>query len=638
MEIKKLLKIFEVSVGSRAVAATAQASGIADPNKIRPGQQIKIPMQDGGYVMSTVKPGDTLSGMISRAQNTQSAKAALAPKVAAANPNQAAVDAANAVQAGQKAVVTAPDKPVVQTNALGIAPQTNIPNSPTATSADVTEPESNGAFQSGGYGSVGTSGHSADNKKVFGATNEEETEEDLAEMLRLSGMTMNEKAPPTAKGERMVKHIKKGYSKDGKLTDKEKSIAYATAWKSHNKAKVSESVMLEAGNNLEHIITRFKHETKNFLNGNQLDDDLYNALYDYYVDNGEMPYTVAKAKQGQDPYQWVERHFEDALAMMGHMRQFQETAMPVIDGQLSELARLAGLSESRVDECGDMGMDQEGRMNISTNMSSDGTKSVTISAQGDEAESLIQMLKLAGMGHMGHDSHSEEPVVMVSGDDDEMMEESGGIQVHDLSGMDDGSAYDETQVSDEIHDGDVLITRNGVGVMVGAWPVIVAGSSKEFHKLKTGVSWDEFEGGKYANSARKAMEVAGGNLDEEYANEPDEEYHSIDSITTQGNDLNRQKRQYADRPKLGDNPMAEELSLDEELQGLLDSVLVKADEGSIKGGDRPGDLTGTWSADPPKKGQPDIPPPVPMDPVSPAAPTAPRTPTSPSIPKPGIKK
>jgi len=44
-----------------------------------------------------------------------------------------------------------------------------------------------------------------------------------------------ESAPPTAKGERMVKHIKKGYADDGKLTDKEKSIAYATAWKAHNK-------------------------------------------------------------------------------------------------------------------------------------------------------------------------------------------------------------------------------------------------------------------------------------------------------------------------------------------------------------------------------------------------------------------
>ena len=32
----------------------------------------------------------------------------------------------------------------------------------------------------------------------------------------------------------MVKHIKKAYSKDGKLTKREKSIAYATAWKDHN--------------------------------------------------------------------------------------------------------------------------------------------------------------------------------------------------------------------------------------------------------------------------------------------------------------------------------------------------------------------------------------------------------------------
>lgn len=44
-----------------------------------------------------------------------------------------------------------------------------------------------------------------------------------------------EVAPPGAKAERMVKHIKKSMSKDGKLSDKEKSIAYATAWKAHNK-------------------------------------------------------------------------------------------------------------------------------------------------------------------------------------------------------------------------------------------------------------------------------------------------------------------------------------------------------------------------------------------------------------------
>jgi hypothetical protein len=48
--------------------------------------------------------------------------------------------------------------------------------------------------------------------------------------------TIAEKAPPGAKFERMVKHIKKGYGKDG-LTAKEKSIAYATAWKAKNREK-----------------------------------------------------------------------------------------------------------------------------------------------------------------------------------------------------------------------------------------------------------------------------------------------------------------------------------------------------------------------------------------------------------------
>jgi hypothetical protein len=55
------------------------------------------------------------------------------------------------------------------------------------------------------------------------------------------GTEVVEKAPPGDKAERMVKHIKKGYADDGKLTKKEKGIAYATAWKQHNKEK-NESV------------------------------------------------------------------------------------------------------------------------------------------------------------------------------------------------------------------------------------------------------------------------------------------------------------------------------------------------------------------------------------------------------------
>ena len=59
-----------------------------------------------------------------------------------------------------------------------------------------------------------------------------------------------EVAPPGDKAERMIKHIKKGYANDGKLTDKERSIAYATAWKQHNKEK-NESI--EQGEDMRNL-------------------------------------------------------------------------------------------------------------------------------------------------------------------------------------------------------------------------------------------------------------------------------------------------------------------------------------------------------------------------------------------------
>jgi hypothetical protein len=66
--------------------------------------------------------------------------------------------------------------------------------------------------------------------------NKEGKAEEKKEMKKEEFDSIEEKAPPGAKYERMVKHIKKGYSKDGELTKKEKGIAYATAWKAKNEA------------------------------------------------------------------------------------------------------------------------------------------------------------------------------------------------------------------------------------------------------------------------------------------------------------------------------------------------------------------------------------------------------------------
>lgn len=73
--------------------------------------------------------------------------------------------------------------------------------------------------------------------------------------------------------------------------------------------QVSEARLIaEAGVTVGHIIKRFKHEVKNFVEDGDLDTDLYHALFDYYMDNGEMPYGVAKARSG-DPYEWISERF-----------------------------------------------------------------------------------------------------------------------------------------------------------------------------------------------------------------------------------------------------------------------------------------------------------------------------------------
>lgn len=74
----------------------------------------------------------------------------------------------------------------------------------------------------------------------------------------------------------------------------------------------------EGGETFDHLLNRFKNEVKRFENGDDLDSDLYEALYDYYSDAGEIPYGIAKGRTG-DPFEWVTQRLVQDLGLTEQM-------------------------------------------------------------------------------------------------------------------------------------------------------------------------------------------------------------------------------------------------------------------------------------------------------------------------------
>jgi len=128
--------------------------------------------------------------------------------------------------------------------------------------------------------------------------------------------------------------------KDG---DKKEPMKKAVADKKKNpfgnKKEVKESKQLNESS-LQAIVRKFGKEVREFAQGGDMDNDLFEALYDYYFD--DMPYGVKKARDG-DPYEWVADHFDQAI--QGGDIEVSESNVPALEGdmELDELARLAGL-------------------------------------------------------------------------------------------------------------------------------------------------------------------------------------------------------------------------------------------------------------------------------------------------------
>lgn len=70
------------------------------------------------------------------------------------------------------------------------------------------------------------------------------------------------------------------------------------------------------------------------------------------------------------------------------------------------------------------------------------------------------------------------------------------MKTHNLQHLTMSDAYDATQTNAEIRDGDILLVRDGVAIMVEAWPVMAEGISAVFHNVSHGFHAETSE--KYA--------------------------------------------------------------------------------------------------------------------------------------------
>jgi hypothetical protein len=379
-----------------------------------------------------------------------------------------------------------------------------------------------------------------------------------AALKRDKGMSeMQEVAPPGAKAERMVKHIKKGYAKDGKITPKEKSIAFATAWKAHNKGKLKEGVnftemMREAHANLEELLMELQQDISEFKRTGNMSEKLRDALEMHRFSKRPIIDEVVKPAPGEDlrkvdfvsPEEKLAPHagmgrgpISKALGQAGTMAKnvgrfvLGRPEIPTMEDQeLNELAKLAGLTEAKKcnhtnegKECPVHGLKECGKMYESAK-----PDYLDFDKDGDKDEPMKKALK-----------------------DKEKVDECGDMSPMSNMGSDNDGMSVNSSFDTNTGEKSISVTAKGDAAEQLAQMLKMAGLAGKSQEKPAAVVIS-------TDSDERVEEER----TEQYANTPDEEVENVDAIMHQGTDLNREKEQYADKPKAGDNPMATRESIE----------------------------------------------------------------------------
>jgi len=164
------------------------------------------------------------------------------------------------------------------------------------------------------------------------------------------------------------------FEKDSKIDNRKVGISRAIGRMEENTelnamlkyagVPLRESVLTDStGHTLEHILQRFSREVADFEAGAELDNDLFDALYDYYFD--DMPYGVKKARTG-DPHEWISQRLADDLGItesnsgmlmpeadpIATVEAMPDLSAPVVEGSCNMTTEGEYCPEHGLAECG----------------------------------------------------------------------------------------------------------------------------------------------------------------------------------------------------------------------------------------------------------------------------------------------
>ena len=193
-----------------------------------------------------------------------------------------------------------------------------------------------------------------------------------------------EKAPPGAKAERMVKHIKSGYAQDGKLSDREKGIAYATAWKAKKAGKVEEESTDTRDDRAERAGKRVAKDI-------EYDEKKKDGIHGQRRGAEDSKAEKAGKKVAKD----IEHDEKvDETTVAGSVATNGEAPKSKGGMQFGKGVYEGAIAESFEKKLGSIL--NEG-MNLTVSTDDQGQRNISVSATGADADVLGDMLKMAGL-------------------------------------------------------------------------------------------------------------------------------------------------------------------------------------------------------------------------------------------------